>query len=91
MKKKRFKKKRVFKMAGKEELLAEPVTQFPSFDRSHHTFKDKNKKNLACDDVTKQVDYPNGKENSEKGFSFFILYTRCKYTIFLSNKKLKRI
>ena len=47
-KKGRIKKTRVFKMADKEELLAEAVRRFPVLcDRSHHTFKDQNKKNMA--------------------------------------------
>ena len=45
-------------MAGKEKLLSEAVRQFPVlYDRSLRTFKYKNKKNLARDDVAKEVDY----------------------------------
>ena len=63
-------KTRVFKVTGKEKLLAEVVRRFPLlYDRRHHTFKDKNEKNLALDDVAKEVDYPDGKKFFEKGFS----------------------
>ena len=74
-------------MAGKEELLAEPVTQFPSYDRSHHTFKDKNKKNLACDDITKQVDYPNSKKILRKVslFLFCILVVNTRFFCQIKN------
>ena len=50
MKKDRFKnslkKSRVFKMAEKRKLLEEAVIRFLTlYDRSHHTFTDKNEKN----------------------------------------------
>ena len=45
-------------MADKEELLSEAVRQFSVlYDQGLGTFKYKNKKNLARDDVAKEVDY----------------------------------
>lgn len=49
-------------MAGKEELLAEAVRQFSVLcDWSHHTFKVKDKENLAWDEFAKKSVYPDGR------------------------------
>ena len=59
----------IFKIADNEELLAEAVRRYPVlYDRSHRTFKHKNKEKLAWNDVAKEVDYPDGKYVFEKGF-----------------------
>ena len=49
---------KIFKITDKKELLSEAVRRYPVlYDRSHNTFKDKNKKKLARNDVAKEVDY----------------------------------
>ena len=94
MKKERFKnspkKSRVFKMAEKRKLLDEAVIRFLAlYDRSHHTFKDKNEKNQHW--VMLQ-NYPDGTKFFEKVFSkcdqlFFSFCIRCKYTVFFCRIK----
>ena len=49
-------------ITDKKELLAEVVRRYPVlYDRSHHTFKDKNKKKLAWNDCCKKSELSCGK------------------------------
>lgn len=77
----------------KEESLSEAVKRFLAlYDRSLRTFSDKNKKNVAQDDVAKEVDYRDCKKFFEKSLVIFsFLYSLCKFTFFLSHKKLKGV